>query len=72
MDLPHQHFARTERPDAVRQWAELEGKSDTMSDDLYRQHAEPQLPSTVKQPRIALITELVIATVNAWWHIRSR
>ena len=72
MDLPHPHFARIERPDDVRQWALLEGKSDTMSDDLCRQFAESQAPITAKQSRIALVTELVTATINAWWHIGSR
>jgi len=72
MDIPHPHYARIERPDAVRQWAALEGKSETMSDDLYRQHIESRAPSMKKQPRIAVIAELLIATLHAWWHIRSR
>ena len=71
MGLLPPHYARIERPDAVQQWAALEGKSDTMSDDLYRQHVELQAPST-EPARIAVIAELLIATLDAWWHIRSR
>jgi hypothetical protein len=63
---------RADCDDEIRRWADLEGKSATMRDDLYREHA-PQ-PTLDRKPkaRIGVLGELVIVVLEAWWHIRSR
>ena len=72
MDHLHSHFVRAERADAVRKWAALEAKSETMAEDLCRQQAERTMPPPKKQPRVVLFAELLFATFDAWLHFRSR
>ena len=72
MDPLQPHFVRPERSDAVRQWAALEGKSETKSDDLCQQHSMPAKSPSKKRPRFELCAELLFATLEAWMQFRSR
>ena len=61
--------SRMSKPDAVRRWAEIEGKSETMSDDLYRDASQPAPPiEPIKVlSRAALIAKFIAAIVQAWF-----
>jgi hypothetical protein len=63
----HPHIVRAERPGAVRQWADLEGKSPTMRDDLYQKYAEQPAPILKQRSRIVLLAELLVAALDTWW-----
>jgi len=60
MDPWKEYAAWEEGRDAVRQWAALEGKSRTMSDDLHRAHAR------VRQSKRPIAALSVIAHLGAW------
>ena len=70
MDHWHPFIVRIERPDATRQWADLEGKSATMRDDLRRQRGLHGMPLHAKYQQTALLAELLITVVDALWHSR--
>ena len=67
----HSHLVRAERTDAVRQWADLEGKSATTRDDLYQQYVEQPALNQTTPVRGFLLAELIAATLEAWWHSRG-
>ena len=67
----HPNPPRTVSHDAVRRWAELEGKSETMSEDLYREHTLRPMPSVKSRVRISVLGEFVVVAIEAWWHVRS-
>jgi hypothetical protein len=62
---------RASNPDPVRRWAELEGKSDTMRDELYRRHAAPRR-SRLKLASLLLPGSKLIAAVLQSWFSNSR
>jgi hypothetical protein len=57
---------RAKKPDALRQWADMEGKSPTMRDDLYRRHAARRLPRRSSLVLLATSGKLIAAFVHAW------
>ena len=72
MDRWHPNIVRADEPDVVHRWAELEGKSPTMREELYR-HYVPQ-HTHLRNP-IALIGvfgELLAALLDVCCHIYSR
>jgi hypothetical protein len=68
----HPESPRARSHDVVRRWADLEGKSETMREDLYRDNALRPMPSVKLQVGISVLGELVLAAIEAWWHVRSR
>jgi hypothetical protein len=72
MNCWHPTPARSDEPDSVRRWAELEGKSATMQDELYQSQA-PQ-PGKLPNPTgfICILGKLIAAIVESWSHIHSR
>lgn len=58
--------------DAVRAWAELEGKSSPMADDLARRYAPPAANSYDWRLAIGFGLRLAAWAVEAWWHITRR
>jgi hypothetical protein len=72
MDAWEPFAVREHCRDAVRAWAELEGKSPQMADDLVRTYSP-----TARRPfdwRLALGFGVRIAVwaYEAWWHITRR
>jgi hypothetical protein len=63
---------RARSDEVVRRWADLEGKSESMRADLYREHALRPMPSAKPRVRISVLGELILAALEAWWHVRSR
>jgi hypothetical protein len=66
---------RADHDEAIRRWADLEGTSATMRDDLYREH-QPQ-PSHERKPisRLIPLSEIAFAVfeiLDAWFRARSR
>jgi hypothetical protein len=60
-----------ERNDAIRKWAELEGKSPQMSDDLYRGYAEPAEEPQDRPPAVGLWARLAAWALEVWRTARS-
>ncbi len=71
MDRPYSYHARIDPPDAIRRWATLEGKSATMSDELYRRHAKSANSTPESPSHIVGLTEVLLAALDVWWHVRS-
>ena len=65
-------FVRANEADIVRRWADLEGKSATMREELYRRFVPQYTVRRFAQVRFDYFAELIAALVNTWWHIRSR
>jgi hypothetical protein len=66
------HFVCADPPDSVRQWANLEGKSDTMRDDLYREHSTVvEAPAQKKEFWFTSLFELAFVGLELWWNRRS-
>jgi hypothetical protein len=57
---------RAPEGDALRQWAEMEGKSPTMRDDLYRRHSLVRQSRTSVPASFAISIKLIAAIVNSW------
>ncbi len=56
-----------ERNDAIRRWAELEGKSPQMSDELYRRRVA-MLDRRVYGPvTVGLVLRLAAWVAEIWW-----
>lgn len=68
----HPNFVRAQEPDLVRRWADLEGKSTTMRDDLYRQYARHRTAGGNTRQFIGILGELIVTALDAWWLIDSR
>ena len=74
MEPKFPHFVRADHSDPIRHWANLEGKSDSMSDDLYREHTADEdvpVPTQKKSLRLATLVEVVAVTLKLWWQHRS-
>ena len=61
MELSHPITLRAMRPGMIRTWAQLEGKSPTMSEDLYRRSVRP-----LRRERNALAAVYSVAHAMAW------
>jgi hypothetical protein len=70
MDTWHSLPLRAEAADPVRRWADLEGKSPTMRDELYRQHASRKSRTFQELPQALMAIELIAALLNGFWHAR--
>jgi hypothetical protein len=57
---------RASKSDPVRRWAEMEGKSPTMSDDLCRRHTPPRRPRMKLLPLLVASSKLVATIVQSW------
>ena len=69
MDPWKEYAAYEERRDAVRVWADLEGKSPQMADDLARRYA-PSAPTPRNWPlSIGMGVKLAAWFVECWWTI---
>ena len=68
----HSISVRALRPDVVRQWADLEGKGSTMSEDLYRRFTTRRKSGREVLPVISLFAELTLWVLEAWRLIDSR
>lgn len=53
--------------DPVRQWADLEGKSPTMSEDLYRSQTAPTNARVRLFATFATGAKLVVSALKAWY-----
>jgi hypothetical protein len=62
---------RASKPDPVRRWAELEGKSLTMCEDLQRRH-EPQPRKRLQFVALIAWSGKLIATILHAWFRDSR
>jgi|SoiMethySBSTD1v2_1073268.scaffolds.fasta_scaffold1795857_2 hypothetical protein len=66
------HFVRADRLDPVRHWANLEGKSDSTRDDLYRDHgAADEHAADQQRYRFGAVLEIAAAVFELWRHGRS-
>ena len=71
MDCWHLPFERAHERNTVRRWAELEGRSATMRDELYQQYAQRS------RKRRNLLTagyasvEFAVVLLDVWFRVRS-
>jgi hypothetical protein len=72
MDPWKEYAAREECRDVVRQWAELEGKSPQMSDDLVKRYAKQVAGSLDKSLAITAGVRAIAWAIHMWWHITRR
>ena len=72
MDPWKEYAALEECRDAVRQWAELEGKSRQMIDDLALNYAERPARSLSTPVLIATSVRVAAWAAQTWWHITRR
>jgi hypothetical protein len=63
----HYDIVRAAPSDAVRQWAELEGKSATTRDDLYRTQFTSVRPVTIKTATIIAAAEVLAGALHIWF-----
>jgi hypothetical protein len=69
MDCWHPITVRAEKPGGVQRWAQLEGKSPAMREELVQRYA-PRKP-TRQRPfsNAAMYIELIAIALKAWWQI---
>jgi hypothetical protein len=63
----HYDIVRAAPSDAVRRWAELEGKSATTRDDLYRAQFTSAPPLRIKAAMIVAAAEVLAGALHIWW-----
>jgi hypothetical protein len=69
MDSWHPIAVRAEQPDAAQRWAQLEGKSPAMREELAQRYA-PRRPTRHRGlSNAALYFELIAVALKAWWCI---
>jgi hypothetical protein len=69
MECWHPINVRAERPDAVQQWAELEGKSPTMCEELAQRYLQRKLARRRRFSDATIYCELIAIAIKTWWHI---
>lgn len=57
---------RAPKSDPLRKWADMEGKSPTMSEDLYRRHVANRPPRRNALALLVMSGKLIAAAVHAW------
>ena len=57
---------RAPRIDVVRKWADMEGKSPTMREDLYQSRVQPGAPPRNVLTLLVTSVKIVTAMVHAW------
>ena len=72
MDLWHPSSVRASEPDIVRQWAEMEGKSPTMRDELCWRCARQHMRQRNSLAHACVFVELIAVMLDVWLRIRSR
>jgi hypothetical protein len=71
MDCWHPIIVRAEKPDAAQRWAQLEGKSPVMREEL-AQRCAPRKPARQRRlSNVAFCGELIAIALKAWWHIHG-
>ena len=63
----HYDVVRPAPSDAVRRWAELEGKSATTRDDLYRTQFTSVRLFRAKAASIVAAAEVLAGALRIWW-----
>ena len=71
MDAWTPYAVREHCRDAVRAWAELEGKSPEMAEDLVRQYS-PAQTSLDRQLVIGFALRLAAWACESWWYLTRR
>jgi hypothetical protein len=71
MDCWHPIAVRAEKPDASQQWAQLEGKSPIMREELALRYAPQKRTRQRPLSNAAIYFELIAVALKAWWHIRG-
>jgi hypothetical protein len=66
-DLYAKVRASNPESDPVKRWAELEGKSDTMRDELYRRHAPTRCVRLKLSALILPGSKLVVSVLQSWF-----
>ena len=72
MDYWHPIIVRAESSGMFQRWAQMEGKSPTMREDLAQRYS-PRKPA--RQGRLsnaAICCELIAVAFKTWWHIYRR
>ena len=71
--MVHRHYdiVRAAPSDAVRQWADLEGKSPTTRDDLFRGQRRRASRVKVSSALIGIVAEILAGTLHVWWQSLS-
>jgi hypothetical protein len=69
MDCWHPIAVRAEKPDSVQKWAQLEGKSPIMREELTQRYAAQNVTRRRRLSNTAIYCELLALVLKAWWHI---
>jgi hypothetical protein len=69
MDCWHPIAVRAEKPDAVQQWAQLEGKSPIMREELVQRFAPRKSTRQRRVSNAAICCEVIAVALKVWWHI---
>ncbi len=72
MDAWTPYAVREHCRDAVRAWAELEGKSPQMADDLIRRYNSPAAKCYDWRLVLGFGVRLAAWVFETWWHITRR
>jgi ferric-dicitrate binding protein FerR (iron transport regulator) len=69
MDCWHPITVRAEKLDTAQRWAQLEGKSPLMREELAQRYA-PRKPTRRRRlSNAAIYCELIAVALKAWWQI---
>jgi hypothetical protein len=69
MDCWHPINVRAERADVAQRWAQLEGKSPTMREELAQRYAARKPARRRRLSNAAICCELIAVALKTWWHI---
>jgi hypothetical protein len=72
MDAWNYYRVRNDRHDAIRRWAELEGKSPTMSADLLLRHRVPCGGRRNAWEIIGALAKLIVCALDVWRVLDTR
>ena len=69
MDCWHPIIVRAERLDAVQRWAQLEGKSPAMREELAQRYVPRKASRQGRLLDAAFCGELIAVGLKVWWQI---
>jgi hypothetical protein len=69
MDCWHPINVRAEKLDVAQRWAQLEGKSPSMREELAQRYAPHKPSRRTSLSNAAIYLELIAVALKAWWHI---
>jgi|tagenome__1003787_1003787.scaffolds.fasta_scaffold19510676_1 hypothetical protein len=69
MDGWHPINVRAESQDVVRRWAQLEGKSPSMREELAERYASRKGARHMRLSNAVICFELIAVALKTWWHI---